>query len=472
MFAKIVALLALCTSTGYALTLQEALEKAYQNNPTLSAAKNQANASRYQAYAGRGALLPTLSAEGTWGVTTYDQNSQTDTIHPRTGALTLTQPIFTGGNLSYAAAAANYNAKAAGADAAGAAGSILLQTVAAYTGTLAAAAQVSATESLVASLEKQEAAAIARLNAGEGTRTDRALTVARLKTAQGNLATAIAAYQSASQNLQNLLGIRGEETERGEEDKTTQGEQSVPAAISSWQLTWPEPAPALYVSHPKTEEEEEKESLPAAYPSPTTVTPPQIPASNLSPARPLPVAHPTLQAAEARAKAADKTYKSQRGKLLPSLNAVATTAYGEDTSTARTSGTQSSVQLQLNIPIFKGFSEFNTTRAAAANRLASADALRAAKNTLEANIINSNNNLEAYKTTWQAASAAAEAQQDYTTSIEKTYSYGEASLLDLLDARQSLAATKAAAAKAKADYITSTYAVLEAQGQLQTPPQR
>jgi len=89
--------------------LDDAITVAFQNNPSIRAATNDARAARYAARASVGDMLPRVSLEGSWDNGYRGNLSQTDKEDYRLG-VRVTAPFFTGGRNIAAVKRAKYTA--------------------------------------------------------------------------------------------------------------------------------------------------------------------------------------------------------------------------------------------------------------------------------------------------------------------------------------------------------------------------
>ncbi|MBO6528099.1 TolC family outer membrane protein [Erythrobacter sp.] len=211
-FAK---LLVLGTSAGalalaapaHADTLQEALSQAYQNNPTLLAARANQRAVDENVPIQEAAGIP--SVDGTATYTEFIKNSPNSFTAPdRTFRIgpSLTVPVYAGGAIRNAVKAAKERVSAGQADLRAIESSIFNQVVAAYMDVLRSEALVALSANQVEVLTVNLQATSDRFEIGDLTRTDVAQSQSRLALAQGDLRNAQATLINARETYIRLVG--------------------------------------------------------------------------------------------------------------------------------------------------------------------------------------------------------------------------------------------------------------------------
>nr|WP_260581230.1 TolC family outer membrane protein [Sphingopyxis sp. PET50] len=176
---------------GHAETLQGALAKAYENNPTLTAARAYQRANDENVPIRKADGLPSLGT----GVD-YQENlvlpGNSFFSPKRTLSVggQLTVPIYQGGAVKNAVKAAKYRVEAGQADLRATEASIFAQTVGAYMDVIRDQAIVQLNQKNVSVLRTNLQATSDRFEIGDLTRTDVAQSEARLALAEGDLRTA------------------------------------------------------------------------------------------------------------------------------------------------------------------------------------------------------------------------------------------------------------------------------------------
>lgn len=189
-------------------TLQEALTAAYQNNPTLAAARANQRATDES--------VPIQKAAGRPSVTTTTQylefvkQASDSFINPSrllTGQLNLGVPIFSGGAVRNGIRGAESRVAAGQADLRGTESDVFTQVVAAYMDVLRNQALVGLQANQVDVLTVNLRATSDRFEIGDLTRTDVAQSQSRLALAQGNLRSAEANLIAARETYAQLTGL-------------------------------------------------------------------------------------------------------------------------------------------------------------------------------------------------------------------------------------------------------------------------
>ena len=202
------ALGALAAATpAFADTLQEALTKAYFDNPQLEAARAQQRATDETVVIQRANGLPSMSASGTYGENLIE--SSTSFISPDrslSAGLDLSVPLYSAGSVKNSIRAAENRIEAGRADLRGTESAIFAQVVAAYMDVIRNESIVGLSANNVDVLEVNLQAASDRFEIGDVTRTDVAQSESRLALAQGDLQSARANLIAARENYIALVG--------------------------------------------------------------------------------------------------------------------------------------------------------------------------------------------------------------------------------------------------------------------------
>ncbi|QNO29025.1 TolC family outer membrane protein [Sphingopyxis sp. OPL5] len=194
-------------SAAHAETLQGALAKAYENNPTLTAARAAQRANDENVPIRRADGLPSAGA----GVD-YQENlvlpGNAFFSPKRTLSVggQLTVPIYQGGAVRNAVKAAKFRVEAGQADLRATEASIFAQTVGAYMDVIRDQAIVQLNQKNVSVLRTNLQATSDRFEIGDLTRTDVAQSEARLALAEGDLRTAESNLINSRESYIRLVG--------------------------------------------------------------------------------------------------------------------------------------------------------------------------------------------------------------------------------------------------------------------------
>ena len=194
--------------TATAQTLEDALVKAYQGNPTLKSERARLRATDEGVPQALSGWRPTVQVSGSYGIartnsSSTGSNKVGEVREPLTGSLTITQNLYRGGRTVAATEQAENNVKADRARLADTEQSVLLSVVTAYADVVRGQAEVELNTSNERVLNRQLEATGDRFRVGEVTRTDVSQAESRLARAradriasEGSLTDARAAYEN------------------------------------------------------------------------------------------------------------------------------------------------------------------------------------------------------------------------------------------------------------------------------------
>jgi len=214
MAARTVRILALAASAllplgmAQADTLQQALTAAYQNNPTIAAARANQRANDENVPIQKSAGRPNVTATGQY--LEFVKQSSSSFLAPEraiNGQLNLGVPIFSGGAVRNGIRGAEARVEAGRADLRGTESDVFTQVVAAYMDVLRNQAVVGLQRNQVDVLSTNLRATRDRFEIGDLTRTDVAQSEARLALAQGNARSAEANLIGSRETYAQLTGL-------------------------------------------------------------------------------------------------------------------------------------------------------------------------------------------------------------------------------------------------------------------------
>lgn len=193
-----------------AQSLDDAVGAALARSPAIEAARARADAGAAQVDAARAERAPQAVIEGQVGVGRLNPEGYfgltADNVTPRQARATVELPIFTGGRVSAAVAAAQGGADAAQLNLRLTALELRVRVVAAYSDAVAGTAMIRRYEQLVTALEEMVRGANLRFQTGGATSTEVAQAQARLAEAQAGLAAARGQLAQAQAQLTTLTG--------------------------------------------------------------------------------------------------------------------------------------------------------------------------------------------------------------------------------------------------------------------------
>ncbi|RJY09556.1 TolC family outer membrane protein [Aurantiacibacter aquimixticola] len=399
-------------------TLKEALTRAYNDNPTLEAARAQLRATDENVPIQRSQGLPSVNASGRYSEFLV-QNS-TSFIAPEralSADIDLGVPIYQGGAVRNGILAAENRVEAGRADLRGTESAIFTQVVAAYMDVILNEALVSLSTNNVDVLAINLEATSDRFQIGDLTRTDVAQSESRLAIARGDLRSSQANLVAAREEYIALVGT------------------------------------------PPTDLE----------------PPPPLPGLPASPDEAVDVAlanNPDLIAAKERAEAAGFDIEVAGSGRLPRVSLFTNGGYqnflgtlgaipGEDADQTATSATAG---VQLSVPIFQG------GRVAAQQRQATAQAQAAYEQVIavERSIIAQ---VRAAYSSWRAANAiiassqaAVDAAALSLEGVRAENTVGNRTVLDILDAQQELLRAQVQLVTARRNAYVAGFSLLASMG--------
>jgi outer membrane protein len=187
---------------AWAITLEEALARAYETNPTLQASRAELRATDEQIAQAKSLRRPTIDVTGEAGSRSVDNDFNSGTDGTGNVALNLNQPLYRGGSIDASISQADNVIWAQRATLLSVEQQVLLRGVTAYSDVLRDQAVLNLTINNVEVLTRQLEATRTRFEVGELTKTDVAQSESRLAgayaeqtAAEGLLTTSRAIYR-------------------------------------------------------------------------------------------------------------------------------------------------------------------------------------------------------------------------------------------------------------------------------------
>jgi len=205
-FAGCIAVLAGGGRAG-AETLGDAIALAYESNPTLQGERAQLRATDEEYVQARSGYRPTATASASYA---YD-NNQAGVLGPTvsnstSGAISVSQPLYTGGRVAAQVDAANADILAGRENLRRTEIGVLQSVIGAYLDVRRDQEQLAISQDNVATLTRQLDETNARFNAGQLTRTDQAQSESRLALARSQLAAAQATLAESRATYAAVVG--------------------------------------------------------------------------------------------------------------------------------------------------------------------------------------------------------------------------------------------------------------------------
>lgn len=416
--ASVPALLLMPLSAG-AETIQGAMAKAYANNPDINAARAGLRATDEGVTIAKAGYRPQISASAShtraWlsginNINGLDSGVTTDTI-----GVTITQQVFDGFQTANRIRAAESGVYASREQLRGTEMQILLSAAQAYSNVARDQEIVAIRKQNLAFLNEQLKAANARLQVGEGTRTDVSQAQAQLAAAQALLAAAIAQLKQSQAVYTQIVG-------------------DAPTGISQ--------SSAATKAMPRSLDGAVAEGLRQ---------------------------HPSILAAEHVVDAAGYQVKSAEGALLPgvALQGNVSRNYGEpSTLSSPKTYNSASITAQLTIPLYKGGAEYGAIRQAKETLGQKRIMVDAARLEVQQSIVSSFAQLEASRAAITANKAQLSAANMALSGVMEERNVGQATTLDVLNAQQTVLNAKESLAQSARNAVVASYSVLAATGNL------
>jgi outer membrane protein len=209
---SILATAGVITAGASAETLDDALAKAYQSNPTLEAGRAQLRATDEEISKALSNWRPTVQLSGSAGIRRLDvdtDNASTtndSTLNPYQVGLNVSQPLYRGGRTEAETERADARIKAQRAALRSSEQTVFLDVATAYFNVLRDTAVVELNQNNIRVLERQLEATRDRFSVGEVTRTDVAQAEARLAGAKANLIAAQGTLANTRAVYERLVG--------------------------------------------------------------------------------------------------------------------------------------------------------------------------------------------------------------------------------------------------------------------------
>lgn len=393
--------------TASAESLTQAMAHAYSNNPTLASSFLTVRAAQQKIRTVEGGRLPTIGAEASLGYTWTDAPGRTgpsDSI-----GLGYSQMLFNSGASDAAILGAQASYEAAVQGARNVEQNVLLSVAQAYVNVLTNSRIVQIREENIGFVRAQLQSARDRLELGEGTQLD-------VAQAQAGLAQAEAAYQGAVNNLR-------------------QAEANY--------VRWVGHAPR---------------NLSASY-SFGNLLPSSLDAA-ISAAM---ANHPALLASAAQIRAAQHSYDETVAGFGPTLSVSGQAGMGGFTT--NTVASQASVSLKLSVPIFVPSRDPAIEAANIGQIQSQVDGLATRDQIVEA-VRQGWSGIQATTAQIESATAAVAASRLALQAVIDQNEVGQATTLDVLNARASLLSAEESLASAQAQRTIASYSLIAATGAL------
>ena len=393
-------------------TIREALALAYDNNPTLNAARAQLRGVNENVPQALSNWRPTVSASGTAG-RIYSRNDRITNVRNNASiSLTVSQTLFRGFRTINSTRQAESVVKAQRESLVSTEQDTLLAAATAYVDVIRDTALVSLQRSDLAFLQEQVRAARDQFEVGEGTRTDVSQAEARAAEARANVNAALANLNASRAVYRQVIG-----KEAGAMTADTSIAGFVPKSLNS----------ALAVSTGQ---------------------------------------QPLIRQAQHLVDAAIFNVKAIEGELLPTVTLDGSLSRSWQPSANVQVGDSASIFGNVSIPLYQRGAVSSRVRQAKEELGQTRLQLDVTRDQVRANVISAWGNYQAAEASIVAAQAAVEAQKLALEGVIEEQRVGQRTTLDVLDAQRELVTQQSNLVSAQRDRIVSGYQLLAAVGQL------
>ncbi|WP_454745656.1 TolC family outer membrane protein [Ciceribacter selenitireducens] len=417
--AAVAPLLLISTGPLSAETLTGAMAKAYENNPDLNAVRAALRATDENVTIAKAGMRPQISysaSASTIGITDITAPPSPDFgYNTQSVGLSITQQVFDGFQTLNNVRAAEAGVYASRESLRAQEISILLAAAQAYADVARDQQIVVIRKQNLAFLQEQLNAANARLDVGEGTRTDVSQAEAQLAGSQALLAAAISQLKQSEATYVQIVG-------------------EAPKGIK-------QPAPAV------------------------KALPPSVDAAVAIGIR----EHPFVLASLHAVDAAGYQVKSAEGTLLPGVviqGNVARNWTNEPPSFSNSDATSATISAQLKIPIYQGGAEYGNIRKAKETLGEQRIKVDSARASVQQQVTSAYAQMEAATSAISAARKQLSAANLALQGVIEERNVGQKTTLDVLNAQQSVLEAKESLVSYQRNSVVASYSVLAASGRL------
>ena len=391
-------------------TIFGAMAKAYANNPDLNAARAGLRATDEGVPIAKAGYRPQVSASATGTLARIDAETGRRDVHSGQVGISITQTIFDGFQTLNNVRAAEANVFSSRETLKANEIQILLAAAQAYANIARDQQIVSIRRQNLAFLREQLNAAQARLDVGEGTRTDVSQAEAQLADAQSLLVSAVAQLKQSEAVYVQIVG-------------------AAPTGIR-------QPGPA-------------KKGMPRSLD--------QAVATGLR-------QNPQILAAQYAVDSAGFQVKSAEGSMLPGV--VLQGAVTRNTGNVSTDNTTASVTARLEVPIYQGGAEYGQIRQAKETLGQQRILVDSARASVQQTVVTAHAQLESALARITASRSQIAAANLALEGVVEERKVGQRTTLDVLDSQQDVLDAQEALAGAQRDAVVASYALLAAMGNL------
>ncbi|MBP2238041.1 outer membrane protein [Sinorhizobium kostiense] len=392
-------------------TIFGAMAKAYANNPDLNAARAGLRATDEGVPIAKSGYRPQVSATATGTLSRVDREvTGSEDLHSGQVGISITQTIFDGFQTLNNVRAAESNVFSSRETLKANEIQILLTAAQSYANIVRDQQVVSIRRQNLAFLREQLNAAEARLDVGEGTRTDVSQAQAELAQAQSLLVAAVAQLKQSEAVYVQIVG-------------------AAPTAI--------------------------RQTGPATRGMPRSLD--QAVATGLR-------ENPQILAAQYSVDSAGFQVKSAEGTMLPGV--VLQGAVTRNTGNVNADNTTASITARLEVPIYQGGAEYGQIRQAKERLGQQRILVDSARAEVQQTVVSAHAQLESALARITASRSQISAANLALEGVVEERKVGQRTTLDVLDAQQDVLIARESLAGAQRDAVVASYALLAAMGRL------
>lgn len=413
----------LVPGVGHAESLTDALIAAYQTSPVLQGQRATLRATDETVPLALSGWRPQVTASGSYGkeqtrteqplsfVGASQTISNDRTASPIALDVTISQPIFRGGQTYYSTRQAEAGVRAGRQQLVATEQTVLLDTVTAYSDVVSDMSVVQLNQNQVDVLARQLEASNDRFRVGEITRTGVSQSEARLSNASSNLTAAEASLIASKSAYERIVGVRP-----GDLDPRP-------------------PLPDL----PETEQSAVEQALER---------------------------NPLLRAALEAERASEHAVRVEIGKLLPTVGVSGSAQVLQDQSTSGFAQDKFAVVAQVSVPLYQSGAVYASVRQA--RQIHSQRRLEAAqvRRQIVEGVHNAWEALRSARARIVSDNAAVRANKIALDGVRQESDVGSRTTLDVLDAEQELLNTQVTLVRSQRNEYVAAYSLLSAVGGL------
>lgn len=422
--AGVFALAVAVAPVAAAETLESALARAYNANPSLNAQRASVRAVDENVSAALSGYRPRVTGTADYGASDYRAKAMVssggrlvpsrvrDGIHPSGYGVTVSQTLFNGMKTSNSVRQSEFLVLASREQLRSTEQTVLLDAATAYMNVLRDYAIFDLRRRNVDVLDEQLRATKDRFNVGEVTRTDVAQAEARVAGAQSQMALAEANLKASRGIYRQRIGVDPVKLAPGRPvDRKLAG--SLDGSIKTSQIE-----------------------------------------------------HPDVQAAMYNVDAAEMAVKVAEAALSPTVSVDGSINQRWESSPSTIEAYTASVVGRLSVPFYQGGSEYSAIRQAKETLGQRRIEVDVARDRVRSAVIQSWGQLEAAKAQIEAAQAQVTAAETALNGVREEARVGQRTTLDVLNAQQELLDARVTLVSAQRDRVVASYTLLASSGRL------